>query len=195
MATRHARIRSLYYGEVDKTQRMEVDERDEHDDESARYQDAGMPESDSEEEPQPLTRVRYGLGKELLLFPDTFVVVHKEERDELRLNLDNVRRLILVPGEYTPSKLVLMFDLDDGNTIIAAEGMTNVRDFRKLLARLREIRPEIELDPPNMDEQLMQALDIRKRSLIGCYGFVFGTCLLIWIVYLIVAFIGARGVH
>ncbi|MGZ3601151.1 MAG: hypothetical protein ACXWQR_08830 [Ktedonobacterales bacterium] len=174
---------------------MEVDERDEHDDESARYQDAGMPESDSEEEPQPLTRVRYGLGKELLLFPDTFVVVHKEERDELRLNLDNVRRLILVPGEYTPSKLVLMFDLDDGNTIIAAEGMTNVRDFRKLLARLREIRPEIELDPPNMDEQLMQALDIRKRSLIGCYGFVFGTCLLIWIVYLIVAFIGARGVH
>jgi hypothetical protein len=88
-----------------------------------------------------------------------------------------------------------MFDLDDGNTIIAAEGMTNVRDFRKLLARLREIRPEIELDPPDMDEQLMQALDIRKRSLIGCYGFVLGTCLLIWMVYLIVAFIGARGVH
>ncbi|HEX8034771.1 MAG TPA: hypothetical protein VF510_13030 [Ktedonobacterales bacterium] len=174
---------------------MEVDERDERDDESARYQDAGMPEGDSEEEPQPLARVRYGLGKELLLFPDTFVVVHKEEHDELRLNLDNIRRLILVPGEYTPSKLVLMFDLDDGNTIIAAEGMTNVRDFRKLLARLREIRPKIELDPPNMDEQLMQALDIRKRSLIGCYGFVLGTCLLIWIVYLIVAFIGARGVH
>lgn len=177
---------------MSEAQRMEVDESN---GEQANHQDAGALESEIEEEPQPLARVRYGLGKELLLFPDAFVVVHKEERDEIRLNLDTIRRLILVPGEYTPSKLVLMFDLDDGNTIIAAEGMTNVRDFRKLLARLVEIRPEIELDPPNMDEQLMQALDIRKRSLIGCYGFVFGTCLLIWIVYLIVAFIGARGVH
>lgn len=174
---------------------MEVDESDETNSEPVHSQDAGAQESGIEEEAQPLVRVRYGLGKELLLYPDAFVVVHKEERDELRLNLDNIRRLILAPGEYTPSKLVLMFDLDDGNTIIAAEGMTNVRDFRKLLARLVEIRPEIELDPPNMDEQLMQALDIRKRSLIGCYGFVFGVVLLIWIVYLIVAFIGARGGH
>lgn len=180
---------------MSETQHMDVDERDESNSGQIRYQDAGMPGSDAEEEPQPLARVRYGLGKELLLYPDAFVVVHKEERDELRLNLDSIRRLILAPGEYTPSKLVLMFDLDDGNTIIAAEGMTNVRDFRKLLAQLTEIRPAIDLDPPNMDEQLMQALDIRKRSLIGCYGFVFGACLLVWIVYLIVAFIGARGGH
>lgn len=174
---------------------MEVDERDESDGGSIRYHDARVPESDIEGELQPLVRVRYGLGKELLLYPDAFVVLHKEERDELRLNLDNIRRLILAPGEYTPSKLVLMFDLDDGNTIIAAEGMTNVRDFRKLLAQLRELRPEIELDPPNMDEQLMQALDIRNRSLIGCYGFVLGACLLVWVVYLVVAFIGAHGAH
>lgn len=174
---------------------MDVENRDESNSDPIRYPDADVPVSATEEEPQPLARVRYGLGKELLLYHDAFVVVHKEEHDELRLNLDNIRRLILAPGEYTPSKLVLMFDLDDGNTIIAAEGMTNVRDFRKLLAQLVEIKPEIELDPPNMDEQLMQALDIRKRSLIGCYGFVFGACLLIWVVYLIVAFIGARGVH
>lgn len=180
---------------MSETQHMDVDDRDENTSDPISYQGAGMPESDTEQEPQPLARVRYGLGKELVLYPDAFVVVHKEERDELRLNLDNIRRLILAPGEYTPSKLVLMFDLDDGNTIIAAEGMTNVRDFRKLLAQLVEIRPEIELDPPNMDEQLAQALDIRKRSLIGCYGFVFGACLLVWIVYLVVAFIGARGVH
>src|SRR5258708_2838736 len=140
---------------------MDVDEHDESDIGPIRYQDAGVLESDIEEEPQPLARVRYGLGKELLLYPDAFVVVHKEEHDELRLNLANVRRLILAPGEYTPSKLVLMFDLDDGNTVIAAEGMTNVRDFRTLVVRLVELRPEIELDPPNMDEQLMQALEIR----------------------------------
>lgn len=186
---------TVYYGEMSETQRMEVDERDESDSGPLRHQDTDVPESYTEEEPQPLARVRYGLGKELLLYPDVFVVVHKEERDELRLNLDSIRRLILAPGEYTPSKLVLMFDLDDGNTIIAAEGMTNVRDFRKLLARLADIRPDIELDPPNMDEQLMQALDIRNRSLIGCYGFVLGACLLVWIVYLVVAFIGARGIH
>jgi hypothetical protein len=147
------------------------------------------------EEPQPLVRVRYGLGKELLLYPDTFVVARREEREETTYPLANIRRLILMPGEYTPSKLVLLFDLDDDTTVVAAEGVTNVRDLRKLLARLTETHPEIELDPPDMDEQLRQALDIRKRSLIGCYGFVIGACLLVWIVYLVVAFIGGHGPH
>jgi hypothetical protein len=88
-----------------------------------------------------------------------------------------------------------MFELDDGNVVIAAEGMTNVPGFRRLLTRLHEIRPEIELDPPNMDEQLMQALDIKRRTQIGCYGVLFGSCLLIWIVYLVVALIGAHAPH
>jgi hypothetical protein len=150
--------------------------------------DPGEPET-------PLVRVRYGLGKELQLYPDALLVVHREEHEETRYNLDSIRRLVLTPGEHTPSKLVLMFDLDDGNTVIAAEGMSNVRDFRKLLARLVELRPSLELDPPNMDEQLMQALDIRRRSLIGCYGAVLGVCLLLWILYLVVAMIGAHGAH
>src|SRR5262245_56568915 len=144
----------------------------------------------SEAEPQPLARVRYGLGKELRLYPDVFVARQNEVDDELRLNLDHIQRLILMPGEHAPSKLVLMFELDDGNTVIIAEGMTNVRDFRRLLSTLSEVRPEIELDPPNMDEQLMQALDIRRRSLLGCYGFAFGLCIIGWIIYLVVALIG-----
>ena len=150
---------------------------------------------DANEEEQPLVRVRYGLGKELRLFPDAFVVAQKEVHEELSLRLDNIRRMILTPGEHTPSKLVLMFELDDGNLIIAAEGMTNVPGFRRLLARLRELRPEIELDPPNMDEQLMQALDIKRRAQIGCYGVLFGSCILIWAVYLVVALIGAHAPH
>lgn len=150
---------------------------------------------DVNEEEQPLVRVRYGLGKELRLYPDAFVAAQKEVREELSLSLDNIRRMILTPGEHAPSKLVLMFELDDGNVIIAAEGMTNVPGFRRLLARLQEIRPEIELDPPNMDEQLMQALDIKRRTQIGCYGVLFGSCLLIWIIYLVVAFIGAHAPH
>ncbi len=151
-----------------------------------------QPEEQSEE--QPLARVRYGLGKELLLYADAFVARQNEVDDEIRIRLEHMRRLIMLPGEYTPSKLVVMIELDDGSTLIAAEGMTNVRDFRKLLAALVETRPEIELDPPNMDEQLMQALDIKRRSLLGCYGFVLGSCVLLWIIYLVVAFIGHTSV-
>lgn len=147
---------------------------------------------DADEAAGMLARVRFGLGKELQLYPDEFVVVQHEARDELRVRLENLKRMTLAPGEQTPSKLVLLFDLDDGNTIIAAEGMSNVRDFRKLLARLVELKPDLELDPPNMDEQLAQALDIRRRSLIGCYGFIVAACVLVWIVYLVVAFIGAH---
>jgi hypothetical protein len=138
----------------------------------------------------PLVRVRYGLGRELRLFSDAFVVAYLEAHEETRYALDGIRRLILVPGEYTPSKLVLMFELDDGNTVIAAEGMSNVRGFRDLLPRLKEVAPWIELDPDNMDEQLGQALDIRRRYAIGCYGAVIGACLLLWVFYLVVALIG-----
>lgn len=141
-------------------------------------------------EDAPLVRVRYGLGKELRLYPDAIVVALLEAHEETRYALEGIRRLILVPGEYSPSKLVVMFELDDGNTVIAAEGMTNVRGFRQLLARLREVAPQIELDPDNMDEQLGQALDIRRRYSLGCYGVVIGSCLLLWVFYLVVALIG-----
>ena len=148
----------------------------------------------SDEQPTGLlARVRFGLGKELQLYEDEFVIVQHEARDELRLRLDSLKRMILAPGEQTPSKLVLMFDLDDGNTIIAAEGMSNVRDFRKLLARLLELKPDLELEPANMDEQLVQALDIRRRILIGCYGFIVVACVLVWVVYIVVAFIGSHA--
>lgn len=149
----------------------------------------------TDEAPQPLVRVRYGLAKELRLYPDTLDIVHLEEHEETQVTLNNVRRLILAPGDPNPSKLVLMFDLDDGQTIIGAEGVSNVRDFRKLIAKLQEIHPEIELDPPDMDTQLAQALDIRRRGLLGCYGSVIGICLLVWILYLVVAFVGAHAGH
>lgn len=144
---------------------------------------------------QPLARVRYGFGKELQLFPDSFVLLRREEAEADRVELASVKRLVLTPGEPNPSKLILMFDLDDGNTIIAAEGISAVADFRALLAKLREIAPQIELDPPDMDVQLQQALDIRRRSLIGCYGSILVACVVLWIVYLIVAFIGSHAPH
>jgi hypothetical protein len=144
------------------------------------------------EEVQPLARVRYGIAKELRLYPDTFVAESLEEREETRISLDNIRRIILAPGEHVPSKLVLMFDLDDDNTVIVAESMTNVRDFRTLLAKLQEIRPEIELDPPDMDEQLRQALDIRRRSQLGCYG-VMAILLVLWLIFLGIAYLGAQA--
>ena len=158
-----------------------------------------MPMSDEPDEPddgeRPLASVRYGLGKELQLYPDAFVITHLEEHTETRYNLANIRRMVLAPGDPNPSKLVLMFELDDGNVIIGAEGMSNVRDFRKLLPELQRVAPSIELDPPDMDTQLAQALDIRKRSLFGCYGVVIGLCVLGWVIYLVVAFIGSHGPH
>lgn len=146
---------------------------------------------------QPLSIVRYGIARELRLYPDRLVTVAYEEGEETAYYFDSIKRLILTPGEHIPSKLMLMLDLADGNTIIVAEGMSNVKDFRKLLARLSEAQPGIELDPPDMDEQLRQALEIRRSSNYGCYGFVLATFLatiaIIWLLYLIVAFIG--GLH
>lgn len=165
---------------------MAQDERDQ----AGLSKERATPEGESGE--QPLARVRYGLGKELMLYPDSFVLLRREEAEADRVDLSSVKRLILTPGEPNPSKLILMFDLDDGNTIIAAEGMTSVGEFRALLAKLHEVAPQIELDPPDMDTQLKQALDIRRRGLIGCYGSILGVCVLLWIIYLSVAFFGAH---
>jgi hypothetical protein len=156
---------------------------------------AGTDTAPAEETGEPLARVRYGVAKELRLYLDNLVVEYLEEHEETRITLDNIKRLILTPGEYNPSKLVLMVDLDDGNTVIVAEGMTNVRAFRVLLAKLQEIRPQIELDPPDMDTQLQQALEIRRRSMLGCYGGVIGLCAAFWIIYLVVAYIGMHAGH
>jgi hypothetical protein len=136
-----------------------------------------------------LSIVRYGLARELRLYPDRLVSVAYEEGEETAFYFDSIKRLILTPGERLPSKLMLMLDLNDGNRVIVAEGMTNVRDFRKLLGRLRETQPDLELDPPDMDEQLRQALEIRRRSNLGCYAFISLTLLVtmgaIWGLYLL----------
>lgn len=170
---------------------MAQDERDSLDSFSGSTQASG----DGESGEQPLARVRYGFGKELQLFPNSFVLLRREEAEADRVELSSIKRLALTPGEPNPSKLILMFDLDDGNTVIAAEGMTAVSDFRVLLAKLQEIAPQIELDPPDMDTQLRQAVDIRRRSLFGCYGSIIGACLILWIIYLAVAFFGAHAAH
>jgi hypothetical protein len=149
---------------------------------------AGLQQQDrAQEDDAVLERVRYGLGKELRLYPTELAVVNLDAHEEMRISLSSIHRLILAPGDPVPSKLVLMFDLDDGNTIIAAEGMSNVKDFRRLLARLIAIKPDLTLDPPDMDEQLRQALDIRRRSLLGCYGSVVLACFFLWLIYMAVA--------
>lgn len=149
---------------------------------------------DTEGTPEPLARVRYGLGKEIVLYPDVLAVVLTEENEETIYTLADVKRLILTPGEYNPGKLVVMLDLSDGNTVIAAEGMTNPRDFRQLVLALQQAHPEIELDPPDMAEQLRQALDIRRRHNLGCYG-AFFLFLVLWIAFIAIALIGSHVPH
>jgi hypothetical protein len=132
------------------------------------------------------------LGKEIQLYTDELVVTAKEEDQETRLQLSAIKRLILVPGDPNPAKLVLMADLQDETTLILAEGMSNARDFRAMLPHIIELSPDIQLDPPDMYEQLRQALNNRRAWTITCYGSILLVCLLLFTLYLIVTFIGAH---
>src|SRR2546428_473572 len=94
----------------------------------------------------PISTVRCGIGKEIQLYTDELVVTGQGEDEETRVQLDTIKQLILVPGDPTPSKLVLMADLNDDTTIILAEGMSNARDFRAMLPHPIELWPDLQLD-------------------------------------------------
>jgi hypothetical protein len=140
----------------------------------------------------PVSVVRFGMGKEIQLYADELVVTGVEEDQETHLQLDAIQRLTLVPGDPNPGKLVLMADLVDGTTVILVEGMTNARDFRAMLPKLREFCPDLELDPPDMEEQLRQALNNRRMWMLTCYGSFILLCILLYVLYLVVAYIGAH---
>jgi len=140
----------------------------------------------------PVSTVRFGMGKEIQLYLDELVVTGQEVDQETRIQLDVIQRLILTPGEPNPSKLVLMADLDDDTTVILAEGMTNARDFRAMLPHLTELAPDIQLDPPDMSEQLRQALNNRRAWSLTCYGSIILLCICLYILYLVVTYLGAH---
>ena len=140
----------------------------------------------------PVKVVRFGIGKELRLYAGELAVTGVEEDQEVRLRLESIKRLILVPGDPNPAKLVLMADLDDDTTVILAEGMTNARGFRAMLPQIREFCPDMQFDPPDMEEQLRQALNTRRAWTLTCYGTFLLVCVLLLLLYLIVAYIGAH---
>ncbi len=140
----------------------------------------------------PISTVRFGLGKEIRLYTNELVVTGQEENQEIRVELEAIKRLTLTPGDPNPAKLVLMADLDDETTIILAEGMSNARDFRVMLPYLTELCPNLQLDPPDMGEQLRQALNNRRAWALTCYGAILLVCVLLYVLYLVVAFIGAH---
>jgi hypothetical protein len=140
----------------------------------------------------PISTVRFGMGKELQLYTDELVVTGQEENKELHLQLQAIKRLTLIPGDPNPSKLILMADLDDDTTIILAEGMSNARDFRVMLPHIIELNPDIQLDPTDMPEQLRQALNTRRAWTLTCYGSFILICVMLYVLYLVVAFIGSH---
>jgi hypothetical protein len=140
----------------------------------------------------PINVVRFGMGKEIQLYEDELVVTGQEEDQETRVRLQEIKQLILVPGDPNPAKLVLMADLDDDTTIILVEGMTNARGFRAMLPQLLELHPTLQLDPPDMGEQLRQALNTRRAWTLTCYGTFLLVCVLLYILYLVVAYLGAH---
>lgn len=139
-----------------------------------------------------ISTVRFGMGKEIQLYPDELVVTSKEEDHETRVPLETIKGLILVPGELNPAKLILMADLTDETTIILAEGMSNAKDFRAMLPQLIELCPDLQLDPPDMGEQLRQALNSRRAWALTCYGTIILICIALFVLYLVVAYIGAH---
>ena len=140
----------------------------------------------------PLSTVRFGMGKEIRLYTDELAVTGSEEDQETRLQLSSIKRLILMPGDPNPAKLILMADLQDDTTIILVEGMTNARDFRAMLPHIIELRPDMQLDPPDMYEQLRQALNNRRAWTLTCYGSFILICVMLYVLYLVVAFIGSH---
>lgn len=140
---------------------------------------------------QPISVVRFGMGKEIQLYYDELVATGQEEDQEIRIQLDAIKRLTLMPGDPNPSKLILMADLDDETTIIFAEGMTNARGFREMLPRIIELCPDLQLDPPDMGEQLRQALNTKRAWTLTCYGTFLLICLLLYGLYLLVAYLGS----
>ena len=140
----------------------------------------------------PISTVRFGMGKEIQLYLDELVITGQEDNQELRVELQAIKRLTLVPGDPNPSKLVLMADLDDETTIILAEGMSNARDFRAMLPHLIELCPDLQLDPPDMAEQLRQALNSRRAWALTCYGAIALLCIFVFTLYLVVTYIGTH---
>jgi hypothetical protein len=140
----------------------------------------------------PVSIVRFGIGKELRLYEDELAVTSPEEGHEISVPLKEIKLLTLMPGDPNPSKLILIADLVDDTTIILAEGMSNAKDFRAMLPILQELNPAIELDPPDMSEQLRQALNNRRAWSLTCYGAILLILLSLYILYLIVAYIGTH---
>src|SRR5712692_8989185 len=143
----------------------------------------------------PISVVRFGMGKELQLYSDELVVTGPEEDQETGVQLEAIRRLTLMPGDPNPAKLILMADLDDDTTLILAEGMSNARDFRAMLPHILELRPDIQLDPPDMSEQLRQALNNRRAWALTCYGSIILLCILLYALYLVVAYLGVHHIR
>ena len=151
-----------------------------------------MSDNDNLVKKSPISVVRFGMGKEIRLYNNELVVTGQEEGQETRLELQAIQRLILVPGDPNPAKLVLMADLDDDTTVILAEGMSNARDFRAMLPSIREFCPAMQFDPPDMEEQLRQALNTRRAWTLTCYGTFLLVCVVLFGLYLVVAYIGAH---
>src|SRR5690348_3516908 len=53
---------------------------------------------------QPIYALRFGIGKEIQLYEDELVVIMPDEGRTQQVSLSEIKRIILMPGEPTPSK-------------------------------------------------------------------------------------------
>jgi hypothetical protein len=142
---------------------------------------------------EPISIVRFGIGKEMQLYRNDLVITGQEEGYVLKIALSEIKRLILTPGEPTPSKLILMADLTNDDRVVLVDGMTNASGFRAMLPHLEELLPGLQLEPPDMAEQLRQALNNRRAWTLTCYGAIVLLCVSLYALYSIVAYL--RTLH
>ena len=132
--------------------------------------------------------VRFGIGKELQLYTDELVVTQQGEGKELIVPLNEIKRLILIPGNPNPSKLVLMADMDDDTTIILAEGMTNARAFREMLPYWRETQYRIATRSTRYGRTTAPGIEHTSHMVLTCYRAILLIFLFLLGLYLICYF-------
>ncbi len=142
---------------------------------------------DQSNQQEPISVVRFGLGKELQLFEDALVITSQEEGKAKQYFLDEIQKLSLTPGEHIRSKLVLSAVLTDGSRDVLTDGLSNVRDFREMIPKIRELQPDIQFEPTNIEEQLWQALNNKRAWSITCYGAIALLCVSLYALYQVIS--------
>jgi len=133
---------------------------------------------------------RFGMGHRLCLSSTELRVTGAERARDLVISLAEVEKISLVPSDANPSKLLFIATCHDQTAHTLVEGIKPGKEFQQLVQCLHEMYPAIEFDPPDMTEQVQQAIQKQHSYNLGCFlfsmAFLFLLLLLILVVPLLI---------